>query len=152
MVSEEIISDSLITFKKYGSAIAAIPCVEAVFLSDDQQTSSNFIPREKVMRTQTPHTFTLGKLLWMHEEARKKNIVNTTASCTLMSALGEKVYFSKGSEENFKLTTTEDIRLFRSFLKINDLDIGWKLPEKSSGGGYNSLISCKFYIPPRRVA
>lgn len=117
MVSSEIISNSLATFKKYGSAVAAIPCVEAVFRSDDEGNSSTVsIPREKLFRTQTPHTYTLGKLLWAHDEAEKRGITETAASCTLMQQLGETVYFSKGSEENLKITTIEDMMIFKALL------------------------------------
>ena len=35
-----------------------------------------------LFRTQTPHTYTLEKLLWAHEEAKKRGITNTAASCT----------------------------------------------------------------------
>lgn len=117
MVSSEIISDSLAKFKKYGSAVAAIPCVEAVFRSDNNGTSSTIsIPREQLFRTQTPHTYTLGKLLWAHDEAAKKGIKETAASCTLMQQLGETVYFSKGSEENIKITTVDDLMIFKALL------------------------------------
>lgn len=89
LVSGEIISDSLATFKKHGSAVAAIPCVEAVFRSNDNGISSDIsIPREQLFRTQTPHTYTLEKLLWAHSQAKEKGIVNTAASCTLMQELG----------------------------------------------------------------
>lgn len=117
MVSGEIISNSLATFKAHGSAVAAIPCVEAVFRSEDDGASSTIsIPREQLYRTQTPHTYTLGKLLWAHDEAKKKGIANTAASCTLMQQLGEVVYFSKGSEENLKITTVEDMMIFKALL------------------------------------
>lgn len=117
MVSSEIISDSLVTFKKYGSAVAAIPCVEAVFRSNDNGVTSDIsIPREQLFRTQTPHTYTLGKLLWAHEQAKEKGITETAASCTLMQALGETVYFSKGSEMNLKLTTVDDLMIFQALL------------------------------------
>lgn len=117
MVSGEIISDSLATFKQHGSAVAAIPCVEAVFRSEDDGHSSTIsIPREQLFRTQTPHTYTLGKLLWAHEEAQKRGITGTAASCTLMQQLGEVVYFSKGSEENLKITTVEDMMIFKALL------------------------------------
>lgn len=118
MVSSEIISNSIATFKTYGSAVAAIPCVEAVFRSNDSGKSSvTSIPREQLYRTQTPHTYTLGKLLWAHEEAEKKDIINTAASCTLMQALGETVYFSQGSEENLKITTVDDLMIFKALLQ-----------------------------------
>ena len=114
LVSPEIISDSLAVFKEHGSAVAAIPCVEAVFLSENNGDSSDVsIPREKLYRTQTPHTYTLEKLLWAHKMAKEKGIENTAASCTLMQALGETVYFSAGSEENLKITTTDDLALFK---------------------------------------
>lgn len=117
MVSSEIISNSLATFKKYGSAVAAIPCVEAVFRSNDEGNSSTVsIPREQLFRTQTPHTYTIGKLLWAHDEAEKRGITETAASCTLMQQLGETVYFSKGSEENLKITTIEDMMIFKALL------------------------------------
>ena len=117
LVSSEIISNSLAVYKKHGSAVAAIPCVEAVFYSRDGGLSSTTsIPREQLYRTQTPHTYALDKLLWAHEQAAEKGIENTAASCTLMQALGETVYFSKGAEKNMKITTTEDLDLFEVLL------------------------------------
>lgn len=117
LVSSEIISNSIAVYKKHGSAVAAIPCVEAVFKSDDSGASSTIsIPREQLWRTQTPHTYSLDKLLWAHEQAAEKGIENTAASCTLMQALGETVYFSKGAEKNLKITTTEDLDMFEVLL------------------------------------
>ncbi|MBM6948822.1 IspD/TarI family cytidylyltransferase [Mordavella massiliensis] len=117
LVSTEIISDALATFRQYGSAVAAIPCVEAMFTSKDGVLAEEEVPRERAFRTQTPHVYTVQKLLWAHEEAKKKNIVNTAASCTLLYELGEKIYFSRGSEENFKITTTDDLTIFKAMLK-----------------------------------
>ncbi len=116
MVSQDIITDALIKYKQYGSAIAAIPCTEAVFESEDGIESDQTIPREKLYRTQTPHVYELGKLLWAHEEADSKGIENTAASCSLMNALGEKIFFSLGSEKNIKITTIEDIEIFKALL------------------------------------
>lgn len=117
MVSDEIISNSIATFNMYGSAVAAIPCVEAVFRSSDNGLSSTIsIPREQLYRTQTPHTYTLEKLLWAHNEAKQRGITNTAASCVLMQELGETVYFSKGSEENLKITTVDDMMIFKALL------------------------------------
>ena len=123
LVSSEIISDSLATYKRCGSAVAAIPCVEAVFRSDDMGKSSfESIPREQLFRTQTPHTYALSKLMWAHEEAIKRGINNTAASCTLMQALGERVYFSKGSEENLKITTVDDLMIYKALLQTKKDD------------------------------
>lgn len=117
LVSTDIISNSIAVYREKGSAVAAIPCVEAVFRSQDDGVSSTIsIPREQLFRTQTPHTYTLEKLLWAHDEAAKRGIKSTAASCTLMAELGETVYFSKGAEENLKITTMEDLEIFESLL------------------------------------
>ena len=74
------------------------------------------IPRERLVRTQTPHTYPLHTLLKAHEEADSKGIDGTVASCTLMAELGiEDQHLVMGSEKNgLKLTQTEDVELFKA--------------------------------------
>ena len=116
LVSTEIISDSLVTYKKYGNAVAVIPCTEVVFESDNGVSSCVSTEREKLFRTQTPHTYHLQELLNAHEEAEKRGIYNTAASCMLMKELGKTTFFSKGSEENLKITTLDDLKIFTALL------------------------------------
>ena len=116
LISQEIISDSLAKQKEYGSAVAAIPCVEVVFKSNNGISSTTNIPRDQLLRTQTPHAYTLEKLIWAYKEKDIQNIQNTVVSCDLMCLLGEQIYFSKGSERNIKITTIEDIDIFTSLL------------------------------------
>ena len=118
LVSSQIISDSLATFSKYGSAVAAIPCTEVVFESDDGLTSMVSTERERLLRTQTPHTYRLGELYGAHLEAESRGLTNTAASCMLMKELGKLTYFSKGSEENLKITTPEDLKIFKALLSM----------------------------------
>lgn len=122
MVSHDIISNSISVCREKGSAVAAIPCTEAIFRCSDEENSESTIsiPREQVVRTQTPHTYPIKKLVWAHEEAAKKGITNTAASCVLMQELGETVYFSAGSEKNLKITTVDDMQIFKALLKIED--------------------------------
>ena len=74
------------------------------------------IPRERLVRTQTPHTYALGTLLKAHAEADAKGIDGTVASCTLMAELGvDNQHLVMGSEKNgLKLTQTEDVELFKA--------------------------------------
>lgn len=116
LVSEEIISDCLSKTVEFGSAIAMIPCAEAMLVSEDQQSSGEIYDRDHLKRTQTPQGFHLGKLLDVHERALAAGITNSVASCTLMIEMGEQVHFSRGSEKNIKLTTVEDIDIFKALL------------------------------------
>ena len=116
MVSEEIISDCINKTIEFGSAIAVIPCAEAMLVSENQENSQQIYNRDYLKRTQTPQGFRLGKLLDIHNRAIDEGIRNSVASCTLMIELGEQVHFSKGSEKNIKLTTVEDIDIFKALL------------------------------------
>lgn len=115
-VSQEIISGCIAQCRLKGSAITVIPCMEAMLLKEDNYSSRKLIDRDTLARTQTPQAFSLGKLLWAHQEAEKRGITDSVATCSLMVALGEKIYFSAGSEKNLKITTTEDIEIFKALL------------------------------------
>jgi 2-C-methyl-D-erythritol 4-phosphate cytidylyltransferase len=117
MVSQEIISECISKCKLYGNAVTVIPCVEAVLHSENHINSVDLIDRNTVMRTQTPQAFYLSKLIWAHQAAEKAGITNSVATCTLMIELGENVFFSAGSEKNLKLTTTDDIEIFKALLQ-----------------------------------
>lgn len=116
MVESDIITDNIVKQRRYGSAVASIPCTEVVFVSENKTDSDKSIPRENLQRTQTPHSYYLGDLWNAHMSAKKMGIVNMAASCSLMEKLGKKTYFSKGSEKNIKITTVEDIEIFKALL------------------------------------
>lgn len=116
MVSAEIISDNIRVANECGNAITVIPCAEAMLQTEDGAVSSGVYPRDQLKRTQTPQAFHLGDICNLHRRAIEAGIVNSVASCTLMIEMGEKVYFSSGSEKNIKLTTVEDIDIFKALL------------------------------------
>ncbi len=116
MVTQDIITDNLVKQQQYGSAVAAIPCTEVVFVSENKIDADTSIPRENLQRTQTPHAYRLGDLWAAHQKAKEMGITNTAASCSLMEAMGKKTYFSQGSEKNLKITTVEDIEIFKALL------------------------------------
>ena len=118
MVSAEIISDCIATATQNGSAIAVIPCQEAMLVTDDQLSTSTAFPRASLRRTQTPQGFPIGILADAHREALEKGITNSIASCTLMVELGKTIFFSHGSEKNLKLTTPDDIDIFKALLAV----------------------------------
>lgn len=116
MVSHEIISDCIVKARLFGSAISVIPCAEAMLQTEDGEISSGSYPRDQLKRTQTPQGFRLGKICDLHRRALERGITNSVASCTLMVEMGEQVHFSSGSEKNIKLTTVEDIDIFKALL------------------------------------
>lgn len=124
LVSNEIIDDALKTYEKYGNAVAAIPVVEVVFVVDETQDicSTELLNRDLLKRTQTPHVYNLNSILSLHNKALENGITDVAASCQLMQLFGLKSYFSLGSEKNLKITTLDDLEIFKSLLNSEQYD------------------------------
>jgi len=118
MVSQDIISGCIATAREHGSAIVTVPCQEAMLETEDQLSTRSAYPREKLKRTQTPQGFPIGRLCAAHRRALEQGITNSVASCTLMVELGETVWFCAGSEKNIKLTTPDDLEIFKALLQL----------------------------------
>lgn len=118
MLSADIISDNIVKCKKYGSAITVIPCMEAMLKSRDEIESEESILRNSLFRAQTPQTIRVKDAVRIHKKALEKGITNSVATCTLLLELGEKVYFARGSELNIKITTPDDITIFKALLSM----------------------------------
>lgn len=116
MVSNDIISDNIRVCRQYGNAITVVPCTAAMLKTFDSLSTEEQVPRDNLKITQTPQAFFLQDIIAAHKEALKKGITNSVASCTMYIELGRKLYMSVGSEKNLKLTTAEDIEIFKALL------------------------------------
>lgn len=117
LLSQDIISSNIAICQAYGYAITGIQCREAILESADGFASTTSIPRDSLIRTQTPQTFRLGNIIDAHEEAKERGIVNSVASCTLMAELGgREMHIVPGSEKNIKVTTVEDLEILKALM------------------------------------
>lgn len=120
LLSQDIISSNIAICKAYGYAITGIQCREAILESEDGFTTNTSIPRDKLIRTQTPQTFRLGNILKAHATAKETGILNSVASCTLIAELGiAEMHIVPGSEKNIKITTTEDLEILKALMHTN---------------------------------
>lgn len=120
MVSQEIISDCIVQCKRHGSAITAVPCNTVVLRRTADELLSEVVPRDQLAMTQTPHAFPIKRLADAHRRALEQGITSSIASCTLMVELGETLHFSIGSETNIKLTSPDDLKIFKALLALRD--------------------------------
>lgn len=122
LVSQEIISKNIQVAREYGYAITGLPCKEVImqYHAEGETLSYMPIPREQLIRTQTPHTYQLGKLWHIHELAAAQSI-QKAASCELAACLGfDDQHLVIGNEKNgLKLTNVEDIELFKALKHVS---------------------------------
>ena len=113
---EEVITANIETCRKHGNAITAIDCKEAMLVTPDKIQSVESIDRETLYRTQTPHAMPLKEMCELHDLAKEKGINSSVATCTLLIECGFRVWFNRGSDLNFKITSKEDLLLFKALL------------------------------------
>jgi 2-C-methyl-D-erythritol 4-phosphate cytidylyltransferase len=118
LLSQEIISSNIAICKAYGYAVTGIKCREAVLESHDGFSTKTSIPRDTLIRTQTPQTFSLRNIINVHERAKQKGITDSVASCTLVAELQENIemHIVPGSEINIKVTTVEDLEILKALM------------------------------------
>lgn len=114
MINADIISDCIVTCKCHGNGLSAIRCQETIVQTTDGISGNVNVHRDDIMRVQTPQAYFYDKALWAHTTALEKGITDAVYTNTLMLELGERVYFSKGSSKNIKITAAEDVEIFKA--------------------------------------
>lgn len=122
LVDKEVLTDVIVTCRKYGNAVTSMPYNEQIFVVDDELSTVKYIPRETIRRVATPQAYKFGKLDKAYHEAfeKKIGIYGSSYTNTMMADLGERLYFAAGSDKNIKLTTRDDLELFKAYLKTEN--------------------------------
>ncbi len=119
LVDETVLTDVILNAHQYGNAVSSMPYNEQIFVADDEISTVKYIPRETLRRVCTPQAYRFGTLLWAYREAfeKKIGIYGSSYTNTMMVELGERLYFAAGSDKNIKLTTKDDLEMFKAYLK-----------------------------------
>lgn len=119
MVEENIISSCIYSCQKYGNGVTALPVYEQVFKVRDDKSTNEYIPRETLRILQTPQAYRYFHLLRAYEEGYRRGIGihGSSYANTLMADLGHVLYFSAGTTKNIKITTSDDIEIFKAMLR-----------------------------------
>lgn len=120
LVDDSVLSDVIITCEKYGNAVTSMPYNEQIFVKKDENTTIQYIPRDTLRRVSTPQAYKYEKLVWAYKKAFEENIGIGMSSYanTLMVDLGECLHFASGSDRNIKLTTKDNLEIFKAYLKM----------------------------------
>lgn len=118
LVDCDVLTDVIEKCMQYGNGISSLPYNEQIFVADDDISTTKYIPRETLRRVSTPQAYRFGKLSWAYDKAyrEKIGIYGSSYTNTMMVELGERLYFAKGSDKNIKLTTPDDLEIFKAYI------------------------------------
>ncbi|MCL2013535.1 MAG: 2-C-methyl-D-erythritol 4-phosphate cytidylyltransferase [Oscillospiraceae bacterium] len=137
-VSYEVITKNIQSVKSKGNAITCIPCSETILLSRNGETVENVPYRKETHVAQAPQSFYLKDIIAAHDVVRSRpdGYENMVDACTIIRSLGIDANMITGNRGNIKVTTPEDVYLFRALLQ-------YKENEQAFGLGLTDLIETR---------
>ena len=122
LVDASVLTDVIQKAVQFGNGVTSLPYNEQIFVinQDDNSTTTQYIPRETLRRVSTPQAYRFKILDTAYHEAFEKGIgINGSSyTNTMMVELGETLHFAAGSDKNIKLTTKDDLEMFKGYLNM----------------------------------
>ncbi len=112
LINKEIIIESYRVAETLGNAVVAVPLKDSIRKVENGQNCA--VKRENYQLIQTPQTFPLGKIREAYTLADPHKEFTDDAS--VLENLGEKINLIKGSYENIKITTPEDLMVAEAII------------------------------------
>ena len=121
-VSYEVISDNIESVKKYGNGITCTPCYETIMISKNGQEVDDVPYRKETFAAQAPQSFYLKEIIAAHDvaRARENRYENMIDACTIIRTQGIEAHMVMGNRGNIKVTTPEDVYMFRALLQYKE--------------------------------
>lgn len=124
LVDRSVLTDVIRKCQQYGNAVTSLPYNEQIFVvaKDDETTTTQYIPRETLRRVSTPQAYRFDLLDSKYHEAFEKEIgiYGSSYTNTMMVELGVRLHFAAGSDKNIKLTTKDDLEMFKAYIRKDE--------------------------------
>lgn len=124
-ITADIISDCIRVCKEKGNAISTTDYYllsgekkSTATVLDPENYTEKYINRDTIAIMNTPHAFQYRFIRDLYKEAIETGVINTVEphTTTLMYAMGKKIFFALGSQNNIKITRKEDLELFEGYV------------------------------------
>ena len=116
LASPELFARVLQAARETGAAVAAVPCFDTVKRSAEGRRVEATEDRSRLWLVQTPQAFRAGLLQEALDRARRRGW-RATDEASLVERVGGEVRLVMGERHNLKVTTPEDLRLARGWLR-----------------------------------
>ncbi|MBU1053579.1 MAG: 2-C-methyl-D-erythritol 4-phosphate cytidylyltransferase [Proteobacteria bacterium] len=116
-VSSGLIEECVRGALLHKACVSGLPASDTLKLVDDTGCIESTLSRDSVWLVQTPQAFDYSLIKKAHDIAIKDGFTGTD-DAMLVERIGEKVKILKGSKNNIKITTKEDLILAQAIFQI----------------------------------
>lgn len=116
LIDDEVINAVIDDCMEYGAAAPGVICKDTLKSADGEGFIAGTVDRSCTYHIQTPQAFGVKCIKDMHKRAKEDGFEGTD-DCSLGERYGLKIKISKGSYENIKITTPEDILVAEKILQ-----------------------------------
>lgn len=120
LINHKVISDNIISVKKYGTAITTGKVAETILVVNDEDVIDHVPDRNYSRVAKAPQSFWLNTILSAHQKAQREGMFNCIDSCTMMKGYGYSMHLVDGPVENIKITTQSDYYTMRALLDAKE--------------------------------
>ena len=112
-VTEEILTDLINTCREHDGALPVLPMKDTVYISKDGVIISSLLDRSQIFAGQAPEAFVFGKYYDANMRLLPEKILSINGSTEPAILAGMDVAMIPGDENNFKITTMQDLERFQ---------------------------------------
>ena len=118
----ETIDDNLACVEAHGNAVTCTALFETPVISDDGKHVDEMPQRSKFYTAQAPQCFYMKDVMKAHRRMREidPSYTGIIDTCTLMRYFGYDIHIVPGPRGNIKVTTPEDLYLFRAMIQYKE--------------------------------
>lgn len=122
LVTNEVINDAIRVCREKGTAMSIQQMCLSTCLKDDETCSSRSIDRETIVQVQFPLAFNYKYIMDVYDKVIANGSFDTLGLHLQYAvfANGGTMYFSKGDDRNFKITTQAELDLFEGYLLLQE--------------------------------
>jgi 2-C-methyl-D-erythritol 4-phosphate cytidylyltransferase len=114
-VKTQLIKKVITKLKKYDAVVVGVPVKDTIKVVNTDSMIINTPDRSKLVAIQTPQVFRKDLISDAYQRAYDDGFIGTDSS-SLVERIDKKVKFVKGSYENIKITTPEDLEFGKRIL------------------------------------
>jgi 2-C-methyl-D-erythritol 4-phosphate cytidylyltransferase len=114
LLPQNVLTNAILKAKEKGNAVVCIKAKDTMIKG--KKYVQEYINRSFIYNVQTPQIFKFGDLYRAMQKANEENFIGTDESM-VVSRTGKKIYIVEGSPLNFKITSPEDVELFKKLIE-----------------------------------